>query len=169
MRLARLYIRFYKSFNYDYERKSSSSAEDNDWERVEDAWFPYVRIALEPSITTIVGANESGKTHLLNAIESLIHGTGVGPTDFCRYSHLFSVQQGQRRTPDFAGDFEVCTEHDRELSNQHLGLSVAVGQCIRVLRENGAPPQSSYKTTTGHRSSPWKRSSFNKCSPRLPN
>ena len=141
MRLTKLYVRFYKSFNYDYERKFNPASQPCDWERIDGAWFPYVRIDLEPSITTIVGANESGKSHLLDAIEKLITGREIGLGDFCRYSHLFSVQQGERRSPDFGGDFEACTPSDVELAKQHLGLDLKCGDRFRLLRENGQPLQ----------------------------
>lgn len=141
MRLAKLYVRFYKSFNYDYERKLNPASTPLDWERIEGVWFPYVRIDLERSITTIVGANESGKSHLLDAIEKLMKGDGIGAGDFCRYSRLFSVQQGQRRSPDFGGDFEVCSPSDVERAKQHLGLDVQVGDRFRLLRESGGAPR----------------------------
>ena len=141
MRLTKLYVRFYKSFNYDYERKFARKSEPCEWECIDGKWFPYVRIALEPSITTIVGANESGKSHLLDAIEKLITGKEIQRGDFCRYSHFFSVQHGKRRLPDFAGDFELCTENDIELVKQHLDLNCNIGGRFRLLRENGASPE----------------------------
>ena len=140
MRLTKLYVRFYKSFNYDYERKFAQNSTPCEWEFIDGKWFPYVQIALEPSITTIVGANESGKSHLLDAVEKLITGKEIGRGDFCRYSRFFSVQQGKRRLPDFGGDFELCTENDVELAKQHLNLNCKVGERFRLLRENGAPP-----------------------------
>lgn len=141
MRLTKLHIRFFKSFNYDYERKSNPDATECDWENLDGAWFPYVTIDLEPSITTIVGANESGKSHLLTAVEKLIQGTDIGASDFCRYSRLFSVQQGQRRAPDLAGDFTVSTPRDVELIKEHLDLDLQAGAVFRLLRESGAPPR----------------------------
>lgn len=141
MRLTKLYIRFFKSFNFDYERKSNPDATTCDWENIDGAWFPYVPIDLEPSITTIVGANESGKSHLLTAVEKLIQGTDIGPSDFCRYSQFFSVQRGQRRAPDFAGDFTLSTSSDVERIRDLLGLDLQEGAMFRLLRESGAPPR----------------------------
>jgi len=74
MRLTKVFVRFYKSFNYDYERKFSRSSEPDPWEMIDDAWFPFVAVDLESSITTVVGANEAGKSHLLDAIEKVITG-----------------------------------------------------------------------------------------------
>ena len=82
MRLTKLYVRFYKSFNYDYERKFAQHSTPCEWEFIDGKWFPYVQIALEPSITTIVGANESGKSHLLDAVEKLITGKEIERGDF---------------------------------------------------------------------------------------
>ena len=141
MRLTTLYVRFYKSFNFDYERKFNPHSRPSDWEQIDGAWFPHVRIDLEPTITTVVGANESGKSHLLDAIEKLIRGQDISAGDFCRYSHLFSVQQGERRSPDFGGEFEVCTQSDVDLAKRHLKLDVHVGNRVRLLRENGAAPR----------------------------
>ena len=140
MRLTKLYVRFFKSFNYDYERKSNPDSQPQDWERIEEMWFPYVRIGFDPSVTTIVGANESGKTHLLDAIQQLITGSDLDASDFCRYSSLFSVQRGKRRTPDIGGDFELSTETDVERTQTHLGVDLQVGDRLRLLRQSDQAP-----------------------------
>lgn len=138
MRLKRVYVRFYKSFNYDYERKFHGG-EPEPWDSLEGAWYPFVRLDLEDSTTTIVGANESGKSHLLDAIERLITGQSIERGDFCRYSRFFSVQEGQRRSPDFGGEFEVTSDAEVK-SVQGLGLRVRRGERFRVFRMNGQSP-----------------------------
>lgn len=140
MRITKVFVRFYKSFNYDYERKFARTSSPDRWELIDGAWYPYVRMDLEPSVTTIVGANESGKSHLLDAIEKLITGSGIDRSDFCRYSHFFSVQQGERRSPDFGGEFEVVDATDVELSKKHLGLDLVVGERFNLFRQNGGQP-----------------------------
>jgi hypothetical protein len=140
MRLTKIYVRFYKSFNYDYERKFARTSEPDPWELLDGAWYPYVRMHVEPSITTIVGANESGKSHLLDAAEKLITGKGIDRSDFCRYSHFFSVEQGKRRSPDFGGEFEVVDSHDVERALKHLDLELAVGDRFHLFRPNGEGP-----------------------------
>lgn len=140
MRLTKVLVRFYKSFNYDYERKFARTSSPDPWELLDGAWYPYVRMDLEPSVTTIVGANESGKSHLLDAIEKLITGSGIDRSDFCRYSHFFSVQQGERRSPDFGGEFEVVNTNDVELAKEHLGLDLAAGERFNLFRPNGGQP-----------------------------
>lgn len=95
MRLASVYARFYKSFNFDHLRKASSNAEPKgDWELFRGGWYPYVEVDFDSRITTIVGANESGKSHLLSAIEKAVSGKGFEQRDLCRYSPFFSVEQG---------------------------------------------------------------------------
>jgi len=71
MLLKTVYIRFYRSFNYDYLRKHHLDAQSKakPWENVDGAFYPYVRIPIDSHVTTVVGANESGKSHLLSAIE----------------------------------------------------------------------------------------------------
>jgi hypothetical protein len=140
MRITKAYVRFYKSFNYDYERKFARASKPDPWELLDDAWYPYVRLDLESSVTTIVGANESGKSHLLDSIEKLITGQSIERSDFCRYSHFFSVEQGQRRSPDFGGEFEVVDQGDVGLAEKHLGLDVGLGDRFHLFRTNGGDP-----------------------------
>jgi predicted ATPase len=140
MRITKVYVRFYKSFNYDYERKFADGSKRDPWEILQDTWYPYVRLDLEPSVTTIVGANESGKSHLLDAIEKVITGDGIDRSDFCRYSHFFSVEQGQRRFPDFGGEFEVVSDVDVGLAKTHLGVDLVVGDRFNMFRQNGEAP-----------------------------
>lgn len=140
MYLTKVYTRFYKSFNYDYERKFARASSPDPWDMVDGAWYPYVRLELEPSVTTIVGANEAGKSHLLDSIEKLIVGRGIERSDFCRYSHFFSVEEGKRRSPDFGGEFQIVDERDVGLAKQHLGLDVEVGGRFHLFRSNGEAP-----------------------------
>jgi hypothetical protein len=80
LRLTTLYLRFYKSFNYDYERKAHPDAQPLDWEKLDDRWFPFVRVRIDPVVTAVVGANESGKSHLIKGIKH----EGIKRSDFCR-------------------------------------------------------------------------------------
>jgi predicted ATPase len=105
-------VRFFRSFNFDYERKANTGAQARDWEKLDDAWFPFIRVDLDPVVTGIVGANESGKTHLVEAIKQAITGEGISRSDFCRYSSVFSVEKDQTRLPDFGVEFELETDED---------------------------------------------------------
>jgi predicted ATP-dependent endonuclease of OLD family len=125
MRLKSVFVRFYKSFNYDYLRKiKADSVDRKPWESVNNQFYPYVEVPIDRKITTIVGANESGKSHLLTAIEKGLKGksehTKSGPEitrkDFCRYSHFFNSTVGGPSLPDFGFEWvdiedsldEVC-------------------------------------------------------------
>ena len=112
MRLTRLYLRFFRSFNFDYERKANSAAVAKEWEKLDGSWYPFVRVDLDPAVTAIVGANESGKTHLVEAISQALTGEGISRADFCRYSALFSVEEDQVRKPDFGIEFEMEDDQD---------------------------------------------------------
>ena len=140
MRLTKVYVRFYKSFNFDYERKYAGSSKPAPWETMNGAWYPYVRLDLDPSVTTIVGANESGKSHLLDSIEKTITGQDISRSDFCRYSQFFSVTEGERRSPDFGGEFEVADQRDIELAKKILGLDAEVGDRFHLFRPDNSPP-----------------------------
>ncbi|ODU64441.1 MAG: hypothetical protein BGO97_10640 [Micrococcales bacterium 70-64] len=106
-------MRFYRSFNFDYERKWHKSSKEESWEDVTQGWYPFVRVNIDPEVTAVIGANEAGKTQLLNAIESAVTGTNLDPSDFCRYSVFFSVQTDEIRSPEFGATF--TTETDEEL------------------------------------------------------
>jgi energy-coupling factor transporter ATP-binding protein EcfA2 len=114
MRVHQVWIRFYKSFNFDYELKATPGAKPLPWQQTEDGWMPHVRIPIEPDITAVVGANESGKTHLLDAIKIVLTGEGLLQRDFCRSSSLFSVEHGSRLFPE-VGATLVLDDREAEL------------------------------------------------------
>jgi predicted ATPase len=113
MKLASVFARFYKSFNFDQGRAAHDKAKALPWEETSRGWYPYVEIGIHERITTIVGANESGKSHLLNAIEIAISGEGFRRQDLCRYSDVFNVEAGNDFWPHLGvswtelGDSEV--------------------------------------------------------------
>src|SRR5688572_6988077 len=86
MHVSRVYLRWYKSFNIDYTgtagvERVTSKRPWNQWTlNNSNADLPFVEIPLEPDITTIVGGNESGKSHLLSAISNVLHGRSI-PAD----------------------------------------------------------------------------------------
>jgi len=135
LRLTKLYIRFYKSFNYDYERKAHPEAIPLEWEQIEHRWFPFVQVPIEPMVTAVVGANESGKSHLIKAIRLALTGTGIERRDFCRYSSLYSVETGELRVPDLGVEVDV-EEHDAQALTA-VGMNVSAGQRLTRLRLDG--------------------------------
>ena len=84
MLLKTVFVRFYKSFNYDYLRKHHNSAHKLPWESLGEAFYPYVKVSMDPMVTTVVGANESGKSHLLSAVEKGISGVGIESAAWAR-------------------------------------------------------------------------------------
>jgi predicted ATPase len=82
MRLHSVYARFYRSLNYDFIRASGQKYEPDPWDSTPEGEYPFVRIKLRPGITTIVGANESGKSQVLSAIEAALTGKGFERSDF---------------------------------------------------------------------------------------
>jgi predicted ATPase len=135
MRLTRLYIRFFRSFNFDYERKADRRAEPQPWEMIGDAWFPFIRVDLDPAVTAVVGANESGKSHLIEAIKQGLTGEGIDRRDFCRYSALFSVETGKMRRPDFGVELEIQPDDVEALVD--LPIDVRAADRVLLLRLGG--------------------------------
>lgn len=128
MKLSTVFVRFYKSFNFDFIRRVKSISEEENiqpmqWEFIGDKFFPHVRIPIDSQITTVVGANESGKSHLLSAIEKGIYGDSgkfsIEEEDFCRYSHFFeSVEDDVPRYPDFGFEWTDLTEQEQSYLKQ---------------------------------------------------
>ncbi|MBD2446367.1 AAA family ATPase [Nostoc sp. FACHB-152] len=110
MYLKTVFIRFYKSFNDDFLRKNDHRVKPKPWEKIDDAFYPYIEVPIHPKITTIVGANESGKSHLLSAIEKAISGKNIERSDFCRYSHFFTVKQNELKYPNFGTEWAGLTQ-----------------------------------------------------------
>ena len=114
MKLNSVLVRFYRSFNYDFERKWRSTDGAEPWEETSDGWFPFVRVLVDTEITAVIGSNEAGKTQMLNAVEAAINGSPIDPADFCRYSRFYSAQQGEERAPEFGAEWRA--ETDAEVS-----------------------------------------------------
>lgn len=100
MYVSRVFLRFYKAFNFDYLRRADPTAKPDPWEMVGEVWHPYVRVPLDRELTAVVGANESGKSQLLDALRVVLTRGETSIADFCRYSPLFAVEAGEMRLPD---------------------------------------------------------------------
>lgn len=119
MKLGCVYARFYKSFNFDQRRAAHELAKPYPWEDTNRGWFPYVEVSIHELITTIVGANESGKSHLLNAIEIAITGQGFRRQDLCRYSDVFNVEVGNDFWPHLGVSWnDLSDEEARKLRTE---------------------------------------------------
>lgn len=112
MQLATAYVRFYKAFNYDYLRKAHPDFEPDPWDVLEDGpAYPYITVPIESKLTCIVGANEAGKSQLLDAIQLALSTETPKPTDLCRYSEFFTVS-GEPRVPDVGLHFSQLTDEE---------------------------------------------------------
>lgn len=112
MKLGCVYARFYKSFNFDQRRAAHELAKPYPWEDTNRGWYPYIEVSIHELITTIVGANESGKSHLLNAIEIAVTGQGFRRQDLCRYSDFFNVEVGNDFWPHLGVSWTDLTDEE---------------------------------------------------------
>lgn len=147
MLIKTLYVRFYKSFNYDYLRKSDFNAVPDPWDEMRDGLFyPFVRIPMERGITPVVGANESGKSQLLAAVKCLLTGEGIKRRDFCRYSTFFAVDK-EMSFPEFGAEFNNLSDTEITSVGQAAGLAGDValesfwffrfnGRCVLYVRDD---------------------------------
>ena len=119
-------------FNYDYERKAHRLSARPDWEKIDGQDRPFVRIPIESEVTAVVGANESGKSHLIAAADQALTGEVIDRGDFCCYSLLFLVAQGGLRDPDLGLEVEIDEGDIEELDLLPSGLSQ--GDRIRLSR-----------------------------------
>ena len=106
MKASRILLRWYKSFNISYRREGPArlTEQAGPWNRLHvgdklQQYYPFIEISLEGDITTIVGGNETGKSHLLSAIAKVLTGKGIDgaafqQTDLCRYA---TVPENTRR------------------------------------------------------------------------
>lgn len=104
MKLKKVLLRWYKSFHLNYRQQFDRGENEvfRPWNDLTPSYsgesrFPFIEIPIETDITTVVGANESGKSHLLNAIRKVIKGTGIdggspfSRTDLCHYAGIRSI------------------------------------------------------------------------------
>ncbi|RPA10339.1 TOPRIM nucleotidyl transferase/hydrolase domain-containing protein [Gordonia sp. OPL2] len=122
MRLHSVYSRFYRSLNYDFIRASGEKYEPDPWDATSEGNYPFVRVKLRPGITTVVGANESGKSQVLSAIEAALTGDGFERSDFCRYSRFFGVQN-DIVLPEFGAVFADVSVEEVKLIESLSGHS----------------------------------------------
>lgn len=82
MYLKAVFISFYKSFSDDFLSKSDGWVKPKRWEKIDRASYPYNKVPIENYIATIVSANESGNSHLLNVIEKAISREKIEGSNF---------------------------------------------------------------------------------------
>jgi len=135
---SRIFLRWYKSFNTRYDDPDHRGRPARPWEVFGDEHFPFIEVSLDSRIATVVGANESGKSHLLSAIEKIAKGwstteTGIEQYDLhhlCRYCALDGLQQNVWPRLGIEITFGQATEYDS-----------CLGQC-GLTRQGGTPTDS---------------------------
>lgn len=123
MKLSTVYARFYKSFNVDHVRKASGGTPKGNWEFHEGKWHPYVEVMIDGRITTVVGANESGKSQLLSAIEKAVTGEGFSQRDLCRYCEFFGVERDRVSWPHLGVAWTDLTPEEVTAVAEAAGMS----------------------------------------------
>lgn len=152
MKVAKILLRWYKSFNLNYmgypDRRAGVASRP--WNLLcraaeSESDFPFIEIPLEDDITTIVGGNESGKSHLLSAISKVIRGTGIpeangktgafSRTDLCHYTS--PRNKNAEDWPNVGLQFKAVTQTDLE----------AIGKAISQTTLGKTSPGESYRLT----------------------
>ena len=130
MRLKTIYVRFYRAFNFDYirkaDRRSDSQTDPNPWDMMDDGnFYPYIAVNVDHELTCVVGANESGKSQLLSAVEFAMGIKQPAVGDFCRYSAYFTVADAPKR-PHFGLQFVDLTEREIDQLSRIVRLDESV-------------------------------------------
>lgn len=136
MRLRAIYVRFYRAFNFDFLRTQGPGYRPDPWDEMGDgpALYPYVQIDVDDEVTCIVGANESGKSQLLTAVECALGGKAPTPADFCRYSTLFTVADAMK-LPHFGLRFGDLSDEESAVIVELAKLDKATTvETFRVFR-----------------------------------
>lgn len=124
MRISTVYARFYKSFNFDRIRAAKPGASPRgDWENYRGQWFPYIEVNIDDRLTTVVGANESGKSHLLSAVEKAVSGEGFTRRDLCRYCDFFGVTAEQACWPHLGVTWSGVTVEEWDAIRGAIGAT----------------------------------------------
>lgn len=124
MKASRILLRWYKSFNISYRREAPAriTEEGRPWNSLHvgdkfQHYYPFIEIPLEKDITTVVGGNESGKSHLLSAISKVLTGKGIDgspfqQTDLCRYAIVPEHIDSSQRWANIGIQFDAEDEGD---------------------------------------------------------
>ncbi len=156
MRLHSIFARFYRSLNFDFIRASHAGYEPDPWDSTPEGDYPFVRIKLQSGITTIVGANESGKSQVLRAVEAALTGEGFEQSDFCRYSKFFGVDK-ELLLPEFGALYSAISAADVQTIATATGQTSLSGvDRLAVFRMNQAPKIRAYVRQSGSWSEPFE-------------
>jgi predicted ATPase len=120
MKLTKILLRWYKSFHFNYRghHERGQATTYRPWNALVPKFaagsdFPFIEIPVEDDISTIVGANESGKSHLLNAVSKVVSGVGLDGdeafqrTDLCHFASIRT--KNVEAWPNVGLEFEVAS------------------------------------------------------------
>ncbi|GHT36633.1 hypothetical protein FACS189427_08630 [Planctomycetales bacterium] len=141
MKIATVLLRWYKSFNVNYmgyPEDRNADVVQRPWNKLGTSQFAsdeyhFIEISLEKDITTIVGGNESGKSHLLSAISKVLTGKGIADgfsddgspfsrTDLCHYTAQRSINAID--WPNIGVVFNHLTLDEIEKITQSAGTTI---------------------------------------------
>lgn len=123
MNVSAILLRWYKSFNinylgYDDRQPNTTERPWNSLNAPSPSAYRFIEIPLRKDITTVVGANESGKSHLLSALNKVINGVGIpegdgtasefGVIDLCHYASI--KDKNAKGWPNVGASFENVSE-----------------------------------------------------------
>lgn len=134
----------YRSLNYDYKKwllaKDDFPAVREPWENETDysLWRPWLQVPIHAPISCVVGANESGKSLLLQAVVKVLSGKEFSIDDSCRYREKGDVGDLLRgkHGPKIGLEFERIDSTARQALNE-------------VLRAHGESSQQDSADTAG--------------------
>jgi energy-coupling factor transporter ATP-binding protein EcfA2 len=141
VKLEEVYSRFFRAFNHDYIRKANPKAEPRPWDRLPDGrLYPYIRVDIDDDITCVVGANESGKSQLLDILERALLVKTPQFAELCRYSPLYDVSQPKLLVPHVGVGLRVTGDDDVSLLREAGLAGVGQESLVRIFRESADGP-----------------------------
>ena len=158
---SRVFLRWYKSFNTRYHGYIEPDAKPKMWEMRSKEFFPFVEVPLQRRIATIVGANESGKSHLLSAVEKIMQGWSTSENGeerydiqhICRYCALDSLEEEVWPNIGLELSFTDDNEYQKCVDALHVTPSSTPNRdSERVLRAfiDGSQPSERFATIFDH-------------------
>ena len=147
MWLSRVLLRWYKSFNSLNPEKPGAADAQRDWNNFRGDSFPFIAIGLDRRITTIVGANEAGKSHLLSGLAKGVAGQHAREEeteeyalpDICRYCDFDGLDDSV--WPQVG--VEITLESDEECAafRKEFNVETVARGAVTVIVDGGADPK----------------------------
>jgi hypothetical protein len=134
MKLRKILLRWYKSFHLNYRgiTEKKEAAAYRPWNKMSPPYAPtdeslFIEIPVEADITTIVGANESGKSDLVNAISKVVRDVGIEGdkferTDLCHFAGV--------RTRNIEAWPNIRLQFTYESEKEFTSINEAVGGAV---------------------------------------